>query len=71
MGYKIPKSYDDNIKNAPKEYKRILESSYGKVFSSTDPLSNITSGLISGFEDGTGLDVQNLLFNSIDFISTD
>ena len=71
LGYNIPKSYDQNIRNAPQEYKKIVEQAYVDVFSNDDPISGITTGLMDGFEAGTGLEIKNLLFNSIDLISTD
>ena len=37
----------------------------------TDPLGGITSSLMDNFEEGTGLDIENLLFNSIDILATD
>ena len=71
MGYKIPDSYDENIKNAPRNYKGLLRESYDTIFTQTDPLSGISTSLMNGFEAGTGLDIENLLFNTMDVLSTD
>lgn len=71
MGYKIPKSYDDKIKNMPKAYTSRLKEAYSDVFVLDDPLSKSFSSIMSDVEDGTGLDFQNLMFNSIDILSTD
>ena len=74
MGYKIPDSYDQNIKDMPRNYARYLRDSYDAIGASdmkTDPLGNITKSLMDNFEDGTGLDIENLLFNSIDILATD
>lgn len=74
MGYKIPDSYDGKIKNMPQAYKEKLRSAYDSAQASSiegDPLRGAFSVLIENFEAGTGLDVENLLFNSIDILSTD
>ena len=74
MGYKIPDSYDQNIKDMPQNYARYLRESYDSLTAAdmkTDPISGITRSLMNNFEEGTGLDIENLLFNSIDVLSTD
>ena len=74
MGYKIPDSYDQNIKNMPKNYAKKLRQAYEDVLVSdvkTDPFGGMTNGMMEGFEKATGLDIENLLFNSIDILSTD
>ena len=74
LGYKIPSSYDQNIKDMPKNYARYLRESYDSIGATdmkTDPLGGITRSLMDNFEDGTGLDIENLLFNSIDVLATD
>ena len=71
MGYKIPDSYDQNIKNMPQNYKRILKSSMSEINSATDPLSEGFKMLMNSFEDGTGLDLNNILFNTMDILGTD
>ncbi len=71
MGYKIPESYDENIKNMPQNYKRILQESYDDVYTANDPLSVSFSKIMDGIELGTGLDMENILFNTMDILSTD
>ncbi len=74
MGYKIPDSYDEGIKNMPKNYAKGLRQAYDNLLQADvrdDPLGGIANGMMEGFERGTGLDIENLLFNSIDILSTD
>lgn len=71
MGYKIPKSYDEKIKNMPQAYAEKLREAYSDVFQLNDPLGKSFSQMMTDVENGTGLDFQNLLFNSIDILSTD
>ena len=71
MGYKIPDSYDQNIKNMPQNYKKRLEKSFADVNSATDPLSQSFKMLMNSFEDGTGLDINNMVFNTMDILGTD
>lgn len=71
MGYKIPDSYDQNIKNMPQNYKQRLEKSFSELNSSDDPLSESFKMLMNSFEDGTGLDVNNIIFNTMDILGTD
>ena len=71
MGYKIPESYDENIKNMPQNYKKILQESYDEVYTANDPLSVSFSKIMDGVEYGTGLDMENILFNTMDILSTD
>lgn len=71
MGYKIPDSYDQNIKNMPQNYKKQLEKSFSDLNSSNDPLSESFKMLMNSFEDGTGLDVNNIIFNTMDILGTD
>lgn len=61
MGYKIPESYDQNIKDMPKNYKRILKQSYEDVYNANDPLSVTFTQIMDGVEQGTGLDLENIL----------
>lgn len=71
MGYKIPDSYDSNLKNMPQNYKRILEQSYNDVQVANDPLSRSFTQMMDIFEQGTGLDLENILFNTMDILATD
>lgn len=74
MGYKIPESYDKGISDMPKNYAKKLREAYDGLLQAdvkTDPLGGMANGMMEGFEIGTGLDIENLLFNSIDILSTD
>jgi len=71
MGYKIPDSYDQNIKNMPQNYKRRLEQSFSDLQQSNDPLSESFKMLMNSFEDGTGLDINNIVFNTMNLLGTD
>ena len=71
MGYKIPDSYDQNIKNMPQNYKRRLENSFADLNRSHDPISESFKMILNSFEDGTGLDVNNIVFNTMDLLGTD
>lgn len=71
MGYKIPDSYDQNIKNMPQNYKKRLEKSFADVNNAKDPLSESFKMLMNSFEDGTGLDINNMVFNTMDLLGTD
>lgn len=74
MGYKIPDSYDQKIRNMPKAYAKYLREAYDDLLQAdvqSDPLGGMANGMMEGFERGTGLDIENLLFNSIDILSTD
>ena len=74
MGYKIPDSYDAKIKSMPQDYAKDLRTAYDEVMQAdvkTNPLGGMANGMIEVFERGTGLDLENLMFNSIDILSTD
>lgn len=71
LGYKIPASYDEKIKNLPESYRRILRENYDKVQTADDPFGRGFVWMMEGFEQGTGLDLENILFNSIKILSTD
>lgn len=71
MGYKIPTSYDQNIKNMPEEYSGYLRQSISDVNAGTDPFSKSFVGMINSVENYTGLDFQNILFNSMKILGTD
>lgn len=74
MGYKIPDSYDQKIRDMPKTYAKYLRDAYDSSQSATiegDPLRGMFTTVMGNFEEGTGLDFENLLFNSIDILSTD
>lgn len=71
MGYKIPASYDDKIKNMPKAYTSLLRENYDKLPSAEDPLGKSFYRIMKDVEGGTGLDFENLLFNTMDILGTD
>ena len=74
LGYKIPESYDTNIKNMPSEYAEQLRKAYNNIAYKdhrNNPIAGIPSALLGLFEETTGLDTENLLFNSIDLLNTD
>ncbi len=71
MGYKIPDSYDQNIKDMPKNYKKRLETSFRDLESASDPLSEGFKLIMNSFEDGTGLDINNMVFTTMDILGTD
>lgn len=74
MGYKIPDSYDAKIKTMPQDYAKKLRTAYDEVMQADvkdDPLRGMTNGMIEVFERGTGLDLENLMFNSLDVLGTD
>ena len=57
--------------NMPQAYGKILRNAYDDIGHGSSPLDTMFAGMLDAFEDGTGLDVENLLFNSIDLLSTD
>ena len=71
LGYKIPESYNDKYSNFLTDYKKELQNAYNEVGSNDNPFDKMFSGMLSVFEEGTGLDVENLLFNSINLLSRD
>lgn len=71
LGYKIPASYDEKIRNLPETYRKILREKYAEVHSATDPFGRSFVHMMEGVEEGTGLDLENILFNSLDILSTD
>ncbi len=71
LGYRIPQEYDEKIKNAPNSYKQLLIRNMDEVSNSNDPFSRIVTGMMALFERYTGLDINNLFFNSIRLMGTD
>lgn len=73
MGYNIPDSYDQKIKDMPSDYKETLQQSLQDVTTNAgdDPLSLMFSSVYNIVEDYTGLDFNNLLFNTMDILGTD
>lgn len=73
MGYNIPDTYDQKIKDMPSDYKATLQQSLQDVTANAgdDPLSLMFSNVYNIMEDYTGLDFNNLLFNTMDILGTD
>ena len=71
LGYKIPDSYDQKIKNLPNAYRQILRENYENVHSADDPFGKSFVHIMDGIEEGTGLDLENILFNSLNILGTD
>ena len=71
MGYKIPTSYDQKIKDMPKNYTQYLRQSIGDVGRANDPFSESFVNIIKSIENYSGLDFNNILFNSMDLLGTD
>lgn len=71
LGYKIPDEYNDTIRNVPSAYKMKLEESMNQVSRSSDPFSRSLMRMMDMFDNGTGLDLRNILFNSIKIVGTD
>lgn len=73
MGYKIPESYNEKIKAMPSEYKDTLKRSMEDVAGSSgnNPMSLMFNNMYNLFEEYTGLDVDNILLNTMDILGTD
>lgn len=71
LGYDIPADYDEKIKNLPQSYAKHLREAYDGLGHQNNPFDTMFSGFIDVVEDQTGLDMENILFNSIDLLSTD
>lgn len=71
LGYKIPEGYDQKIKDMPKAYGRELRDAYNGLGHQNNPFDTMFSGFLDMVEDGTGLDMENILFNSLDILGTD
>ncbi len=71
LGYKIPESYNDKYANFLSDYRDELREAYNSIGTQDNPFDKMFSGLLGVVEDGTGLDMENLLFNSIELMSKD
>lgn len=71
LGYKIPETYDDKFANFTQDYARDLRRAYDGLGHQNNPFDTMFSGFLDVVEDQSGLDMENLLFNSIDLISKD
>jgi hypothetical protein len=71
LGYKIPESYDQKIRDLPKNYGLKLQENYDDLNSASDPFSTTLRQMMENIEAGTGLDFHNILFNSVNLLGTD
>lgn len=71
MGYKIPESYNEKITDVPKKYRAAWVQNYNAVKNSADPISRSFKKMMGGFESITGLDISNLITNTVDILGTD
>ena len=55
----------------PQAYGKLLRENYDNVFSAEDPLGMSFARILTDVEDGTGLDFENILFNTLDILGTD
>jgi hypothetical protein len=69
LGYKIPESYNNKYSTFLSDYKEELRNAYSSLGRQNNPLDTMFSGILDVFEEGTGLDFENLLFNSFDLMS--
>lgn len=71
LGYKIPDSYDNKFQNFTQNYADDLRNAYNGLGHQNNPFDTMFSGFLDIVEDQSGLDMENLLFNSIDLMSRD
>ena len=71
LGYKIPESYDSKFQNFTKDYAKNLRKAYDGLGHQHNPFDTMFSGFLDVVEDQSGLDMENLLFNSVDLMSKD
>ena len=71
MGYKIPESYNQKVQNMPETYRVNLQEHIVDVEAATDPFSQSFVSMLNSIENHTGLDLNNILFNTLDILGTD
>ncbi len=71
LGYNIPASYDNKFNNFLSDYTNDLQRAYSGLGRQNNPVDTVFNGILDGFEHFTGLDVGNLMFNSINLIQRD
>ena len=71
LGYKIPEKYNNGFQNLTKNYAKDLRKAYDGLGHQHNPFDTMFSGFLDVVEDQSGLDMENLLFNSVDLISRD
>ncbi|MCQ2740999.1 MAG: hypothetical protein MJ210_02655 [Alphaproteobacteria bacterium] len=69
LGYKIPESYDNKFQNLTKDYAKDLRTAYDGLGHQHNPFDTMFSGFLDIVEEQSGLDMENLLFNSVDLMS--
>lgn len=69
MGYDIPDSLEEKIKAAPAATKQRVMQSLSDVRRAKDPMSKSAQAAMDIFENETGLNIDNLLGNSLDLLS--
>ncbi len=74
LGYKIPKSYNKGVMNAPARYGEKLQEKYNDMMQQNvddNPIGGLAKEFVVMFNDYTGLDTENLLMNSVKLLGTD
>ncbi len=71
LGYKIPESYDTKFQNFIQNYADELRQTYNGLGHQNNPFDTMFSGFLDVVEEYSDLDMENLLFNSINLISRD
>lgn len=71
LGYKIPAGYDQKIKDMPQAYAKQLREAYDTLGHGDNPFDTMFTGVMDVVEDQSGLDMENILFNTINILSTD
>lgn len=69
LGYKIPDSYNNKFANFTQDYAKDLRRAYDGLGHQNNPFDTMFSGFLDVVEDQSGLDMENLLFNSFDLMS--
>ena len=69
MGYKIPASFETNVKNAPKAVRERIFGAMNHIAHSKDPISQGTMLALKTFENETGLSYENLVGNTLNILS--
>lgn len=68
LGYKIPSSYDNGFSNFLQNYSSDLRTAYSGLGHRNNPVDTMFSNIVGAFENFTGLDAGNLMFNSLDLL---
>ena len=71
LGYKIPEKYNNGFQNLTQNYAKDLRKAYDGLGHQHNPFDTMFSGFLDIVEEQSGLDMENLLFNSVDLISND